>query len=73
MNRPNRINQNSFSILKSIYAKMLKQSGTIIFGAILAYLPLYLIAKVQKISHKFTSKLFFLSTYSKYGYLDTIM
>jgi hypothetical protein len=52
---------------------MLKQSGTIIFGAILAYLPLYLIAKVQKLSHKFSSKLFFLSTYSKYGYLDTIM
>lgn len=71
--RPKRIHQNSISILKTIYSKMLKQSGTIIFGSILAYLPLYLIAKVQKLSHRFSSKLFFLSTYSKYGYLNTIM
>jgi hypothetical protein len=45
----------------------------VIFGAILAYLPLYLISKVQKILFKSSTKEFGITTFSKYGYLDTIM
>ncbi len=44
-----------------------------IFGAILAYLPLYIISKVQKILFKSSTKEFGITTFSKYGYLDTIM
>lgn len=39
----------------------------------MAYLPLYIIAKIQKMLFKSSTKEFGIATFSKYGYLDTIM